>query len=237
MLTIVIGALLSGSLLAQSSSASSDLQSLEIQQTDAPLFPHRLMQLGVTQGEAQVAINTDATGKLVEWLVIGYTAPEFADAAVRAIKHWEFKPARLRGEPVGTVVELIFSFEAKGVVVSSADLTEQFTGHLMRIMEGRYTYRPCAVQQLDRLPAPTVTVAPHYSNALAAQGVKGSVTVEFFIDESGTVRMPSASAKDNTTLTALAVDAVSHWKFTPPTSRGRGVLVKASQEFNFKNGG
>ena len=237
MLTIVIGVLLSGSLLARSSSAPSDLQSLEIRQTDDPLFPFHLMQMGVTQGEAQVAINTDATGKLVEWLVIGYTAPEFADAAVRAIKQWEFKPARLRGEPVGTVVELVFSFEARGVVVSSANLTEQFTGRLMRITEGRYTYRPCSVRELDRVPAPTVTVAPYYPAALAKEGVKGSVIVEFFIDETGAVRMPAASAKDDTALTALAVDAVSHWKFTPPTSRGKGVLVKASQEFNFKNGG
>jgi TonB family protein len=237
MLTIVIGVLLSGSLLAQASSAPSDWQSLDIRQTAGPLFPYRLMQLGVTQGEAQVAVNTDATGKLVEWLVIGYTQPEFADAAVAAIKHWEFKPARLRGEPIGTVVELVFYFEARGVVVSSANLVEQFQGRLMRITEGRYTYRPCSLRELDRLPVPTVTVAPHYSTALAAQGVKGSVTVEFFIDETGTVRMPAASAKDDTALTALAVDALSQWKFSPPTSRGKGVLVKASQEFDFKNGG
>jgi len=34
----------------------------------------------------------------------------------------------------------------------------------------------------------------------------------------------------------LAIDALNQWKFAPPTSRGRGVLVKASQEFDFVNG-
>jgi TonB family protein len=237
MLAIVVGALLSGGLLAQVSSAPSDWQSLGVEQTVDPVFPHRLIELGLTEGEALVAVNTDATGKLVEWLVIGYTQREFADAAVAAIQKWKFEPAQLRGAPVGTIVELVFHFEAKGVVVSSANLVEQFEGRLMRMTEGRYTYGPCSLQRLDQLPVPTVRVAPHYPTTLAARGVKGRVTVEFFIDETGAVRMPAASAKDDTMLTALAIDALSQWKFVPPTSRGKGVLVKASQEFDFKNGG
>jgi TonB family protein len=80
-------------------------------------------------------------------------------------------------------------------------------------------------------------VAPHYPSNLAERGVKGAVTIEFFIDETGAVRMAAASAQDDYTLTALAIDALSHWKFAPPTSRGKPVLVKASQVFNFKNGG
>ena len=91
-----------------------------------PIFPYRLQQLAVGTGEARVAINTDAKGKLVEWLVVAYTQPEFADSAVVAIKQWRYEPARWRGEPVGTTIELIFSYEAKGVVVSTANLDERF---------------------------------------------------------------------------------------------------------------
>ena len=237
MLTLVVGALLPGGLLAQLPSASADMQSLSVQQTVDPIFPRRLIELGVTEGEAEVAISSDASGKLVELLVVGYTQPEFADAVVTAIKEWKFEPARLRGTPVGTVVQLAFHFEAKGVVVSSVGLFDQFEGRLLRISQGRFLYWPCSLRELDRLPMATVTVAPHYSSALAERGVKGRVTVEFFIDETGTVRMPAGSAHDDATLTALAIEALSQWKFAPPTSRGKGVLVKASQEFNFRNGG
>lgn len=237
MRTIIIGALLSSSLLAQSSSSRSDWQSLKILQTADPVFPIHLMQAGVPDGEARVVINTDASGKLADWLVVGYTYPEFAEAAVRAIKQWKFEPARLQGEPVGTTVELSFYFEIKGVVVSTSCAVDFLEGQLLRLMKNSYAYQTCSLRELDRIPTPIVTITPQYSGALAQKGVKGRVTVEFFIDETGAVRMPTASAKDDTALTALAIDALRQWKFAPPTSRGKGVLVKASQEFNFKNGG
>jgi TonB family protein len=235
MLILGIGVLLSGSLLAQTSTSRSDWQSLKILQTTDPVFPYHLLQVGVTDGEARVAINTDSTGKLADWLVVGYTHREFAEAAVVAIKQWKFEPARLQSEPVGTTIELSFYFEAKGVVVSTscADVLE---GQLLRIMGNHYTYQPCSARELDRIPTPIVTITPQYSGALAKKGVTGKVTVEFFIDETGAVRLPAASAKDDTMLTALAIDALHQWKFAPPTSKGRGVLVKASQEFDFVNG-
>ena len=236
MLILGIGVLLSGSLLAQTSTSRSDWQSLKIVQTANPVFPSHLMQAGVTEGEARVVINTDASGKLADWLVVGYTHPEFAEAAVVAIKQWTFEPARLQGEPVGTTIELSFYFEAKGVVVSTT-CTDILEGRFLRMMAARYAYQPCSPRELDRMPAPVVTIMPQYSGALAKKGVMGKVTVEFFIDETGAVRLPAASAKDDTMLIALAIDALNQWKFTPPMSRGRGVLVKASQEFDFRNGG
>ena len=236
MLILGIGVLLSGSLLAQTSSSRSDWQSLKILQTADPVFPSHLMQVGMTEGEARVIINTDASGKLVDWLVVGYTHPEFAEAAVKAIKQWTFEPARLQGEPVGTTIELVFSYEAKGVVVSTSSATDILEGRLLRMMAAHYTYQPCSPRELDRIPTPIVTIMPQYSGALAKKGVTGKVTVEFFIDETGAVRLPAVSAKDDTMLIALAIDALNQWKFAPPTSRGRGVLVKASQEFDFVNG-
>jgi TonB family protein len=59
------------------------------------------------------------------------------------------------------------------------------------------------------------------------------VAIDFYIDETGTVRMPAVSIKDDSELTALAVMALRQWKFEPPTRNGRPVLVKATQVFNF----
>jgi TonB family protein len=231
-----IGVLLPGSLLAQTPTSWSDWQSLKILQTADPIFPSRLLQAGVTEGEARVVISTDASGKLADWLVVGYSYPEFAEAAVVAIKQWKFEPARLQGEPVGTTVELGFYYETKGVVVSSTCAVEYLEGQMLRMLKDSYAYHPCSLRELDRIPAPVVTIMPQYSGALAKQGVKGRVTVEFFIDETGAVRMPAVSANNDTMLTALAIDALRQWKFAPPTSRGKSVLVKASQEFDFVNG-
>jgi len=237
MLILGIGLLLSGSALAQSPQPAPVWQSLKVLETVEPIYPHRLLEVAVVRGEARVAISVDATGKLEELLVVGYTDREFADAAVSAIKEWKFEPARLRGEPVGATTELLFNFETRGTVVSSVTIADMIEAQYRRILDGRYVYRPCTLPELDRIPLPLVTVQPRYSTQLAEQGVKGRVTIEFFIDENGAVRMPTGSAEDNSQLTALAIDAVAKWKFEPPTSRGLKVLVRASQVFNFANGG
>lgn len=206
-------------------------QSLKIIQTVEPVFPYLLTQQAVTSGEAHVAINTDADGKLKEWLVVGYSRPEFADAVIAAIKEWKFEPARLHGTPVGTTIEIFFYFEARGVVVSTTAI-DQLEGFL-NFASSRFAYRPCTLRELDRIPTPLVTVKPLYSEAQVNKGVRGAVNVDFYITEEGAVRMPSVSPYDNSELTALAIDALRQWKFEPPTRNGKPVLVKASQVFNF----
>ncbi len=232
-----IGLLLAGPVVGQPSRRPADWQSLKVIENVEPIFPYHLTQVGVSKGEARIAISTSAEGKLEEYLVVAYTDKEFADSAVAAIKEWTFEPARLRGEPVATTAELIFYFEARGTVVSSATAADIFEAQVRRIMDGRYTYHPCTLQELDRIPLPLVTVHPQYATQLAEKGVKGRVTIEFFIDETGAVRMPTGSAEDNNQLTALAITALTQWKFEPPTSHGQAVLVRASQVFDFENRG
>ena len=53
MLILGIGVLLSGSLLAQTSTSGSDWQSLKILQAANPVFPAHLIQVGVADGEAR----------------------------------------------------------------------------------------------------------------------------------------------------------------------------------------
>jgi TonB family protein len=210
-----------------------DWQSTKIFQTVEPLFPYQLQQVSVSSGEARVVINVDASGKLNEWLVIGYTMPDFADAAVRALKQWKFEPARLRGEPVGTTVELVFHFEIQGTMVVSQTMTDTVTARMLQLMAGAYVYRPCSLKDLDRIPTPVYTVSPAYPHELVEKGARGKVVINFFIDETGAVRMPSGSAQEDDRLSGLAIAALRQWKFEPPTRNGRPVLVAAQQVFNF----
>ncbi len=235
-ISILMGGLLAaGSAFAQFGRLQTvpEWQSLKIDQTVEPVFPPRLMQSGLTQGMVHLAINTDQEGKLTEWLVIGYTQPEFADSVVEAVKQWKFTPAELRGEPVGTTVELVIRFEAKGVVVSTSTLSDSLEAQTLRRWGARYIYSPCSLRDLDRIPTPIITVMPAYPTELADRGVKGRVTVDFYIDEKGLVRVPSVSVNDDPVLTAIAVAALRQWRFEPPTRNGTPVLVKASQVFNF----
>ena len=217
----------------RSAAAPSGWQSLGIEQTVNPIFPYHLLQVGVLEGGAQVAIDTDANGKLVEWLVTGYTNKEFAEAAVTAIKQWNYTPARLKDEPVGTIVELSFQFSTRGIVVSTTTVSDYVEGRNLQMLAGSFASSPCMPRELDQVPTPIVKIMPRYGTDLAKKGIKGNVRIDFYIDETGTVRMPSGAAEDSGVLTALAIEALKQWKFLPPTSRGKVVLVKASQEFRF----
>jgi TonB family protein len=234
---MTFGALLFGSLLGQDASSTAGWQSMKILQTVNPVYPSHLLEVGVMEGKARIVISTDEKGKLLDWLVVGYTQPAFAEAAVVAIKQWRFEPARLWDEAVGINTELEFDFKASGVVVTLASLSDVIEGRFLSILKGGYVYKPCPLQSLDKIPEPVSVVTPKYPTALADKGVKGAVTVEFYIDENGLVRMPTVSPKDNSVLTALAIESLGQWKFTPPTSKGRAVLVKASEVFDFEKHG
>ena len=233
---VSLGALLAGSLLVPLGAAPSGWQSLSIEQKVNPIFPRHLLNLGVTHGEAWIVIDTDADGKLVDWLATGYTNKEFADAAVTAIKQWNYTPARLNGEPVGTIVELDFQYSSQGIVVSTTTVTDFVEARNLQMLADSFASFPCAPRELDRVPAAIVKIVPFYGTDLAKKGIKGSVRVNFYIDETGAVRMPSVAAEDGGLLTTLAIEALKQWKFSPPTCRGRAVLVKASEEFRFGGG-
>ena len=233
-LVICSGLTLATAVFGQFGPQVPEWQSVKIVQTVDPVFPFPLTQQGLTRGEARVAVNTDAKGRLVEWLVVGFTRAEFANEAVDVIKKWAFVPARMRGEPVGTTIEIYFYFEARGVVVSTTTIDELERATLFET--GRYVYQPCSLRELDRIPTPLTTVAPVYPSELARKGVHGRVSVDFYIDETGVVRMPAVSPRDNIELTALSLEALRQWRFEPPTRNGKPVLVKASQVFSFGSG-
>ena len=234
---IGIGVLLVGSLLGQATASSTEWQSMKIQRTTDPVFPHHLLQVGITTGSTRVVISTGVDGKLSEWLVIGYTQPEFADVAVAALKQWTYVPARWQGEPVGTVDEIDFDFSTSGVVISTPNICETEEARILRVRPSQFTYLPCSAHALDQTPKPIMAVMPHYPTEFAKRGIKGSVNIDFYIDETGAVRLPSVSTEQDPVLTRLAIDALRQWRFSPPTSRGHPVLVKVSQEFDFANGG
>jgi TonB family protein len=59
-------------------------------------------------------------------------------------------------------------------------------------------------------------VQPEYSEALRAEGIKGSVVVQVNVDRNGTlVRVRVDSLKTNPELARAAVKAVAQWRLTP----------------------
>jgi TonB family protein len=107
-------------------------------------------------------------------------------------------------------------------------------GHVRELE--RIAGRPCPLRDLDRIPLLLNAVTPRYAIEARDQGVRGTVEVQFFIDEKGTVRMPAVLQADRLDLAQMALEAVRQWKFEPPTHKGNPVMISAVQHFEFGTG-
>jgi TonB family protein len=209
------------------------LQPLKLIQGNPPIFPPEMVQQGVREGEARVAFSVDVTGKVDDCLPVAYTNSEFARVSVAALKRWKFEPARYHGEPVAAVSDLVVRFEMEGTVIVSLNSAESI-GVMMRSMVHEDEFRPRSLKELDRIPTPVNAPAPAFPPRLARRGATQQVTVSFYIDPTGAVRLASVNAADDPILGGFAIEAMRNWKFEPPTWKGHPVLVRASQRFNFR---
>lgn len=205
--------------------------SMRIHQTTPIVYPQVMLERGIVQGAARVAISLDHTGRLTDVLVIAYTHEAFAEAAEAALREWSYEPMRVRGEHVATQAILDLNFEAKGVVINLNAGTD-LVRHVLPFLRGE-SYAPCSLRELDRIPEPVAFAEPVYPRELKLHGVEGTAVIEFFIDENGAVRVPAVIDADFWELGVLAMEAVRQWRFEPPTSRGRPVLVRVRQPFIF----
>lgn len=202
-----------------------------INQTDMLVYPYSMTMSGILTGEAQVVISVDAAGKLGDVLVVGYTNVAFADAAVGALKRWTYEAARVHGAPRSSRAYVLFKFKNDmGVMIQK--LPSMNDASILRSLSERYIYTPCKLRDLDRIPIPTEVVAPVPPKGGLSE--KRVVTVEFYIDDQGRVRMPAIDRSEaDDAYAAAAVRAVEQWRFEPPLRKGRPVLVLAQQNFSF----
>lgn len=203
---------------------------IAIHEIGALAYPPAMLYDGVRSGEVRLAISVDHEGRLTDHLVIGYTDPGFVETAITAVKHWTYEPARANGRAQSARANVLFVFRDEGVIV------QRLPGAIERIyvsemMSERYVYEPCRLRDLDRIPTPVHVVSP----AVRLEGAPRTVTVGFYIDEEGRVRMPAVERESaNDLLAVAAVTAVEQWRFEPPLRQGRPVLVYAQQDFTFR---
>lgn len=220
--------------LAQVPSRSSDLVPLKIIPPEFPReFPDALARAFPNGGQARVLVTVGADGQLKESLLTSYSAQPFADEANAALKEWKFEPARWKGQPITARVEILVKFEHHGTMVSMT-APEMLMGATDARLDIRNSvYRAYALNELDGVPALLQSVKPIYPVELANRGVVGKVTVDFYVDEQGTVRMPSVDRDVPPELGEAAVTAIRQWKFEPARLQGKPVLAHLQQQFNF----
>jgi TonB family protein len=198
-----------------------------------PQFPSKYNNTAVTSGYAKVIVHIDAGSQMDDSLLIECSELEFGDAALEAINGWVFQAPTRGGVPSSTTQEFIFNFSSQGGVVSQSSLDDVIQ-EVSGAPTGKMAYEVSRLKDLDSIPAPIKIESPSYPQSLIKDQVKGSVTVEFYIDESGKIRMPVVLEADKVEFAAEAIVAVKQWRFVSPLKGGKPVKVKVKQAFNFK---
>ncbi|RXK55147.1 TonB family protein [Oleiharenicola lentus] len=224
-------------LLTAALSGFAQFESARIHPDNAlPAYPPSLQTAGITRGYAIAAVSIDTEGKVQDAMILAHTHARLAEVTRQALGEWRFIPARLDGTPVPVQTELRIDYSLEGAVITSNLLNHFFFDHLEGAGDLAVKTALCSAAKLDRPPQLVAGDAPRYAEGANKDGVSGRVQVHFYIDERGEVRFACAEPAGHPYLLAQAVQAVRRWKFDPPTSRGRPVMVAAVQEFDFGGG-
>lgn len=233
---LLMGAALAAIAAAAPAARSSDggSQALEVRDRVIPSFPEELLDKHVTEGYLRVAVGVDAAGRVDDCLPLAYSDAGFVRPTLACLRQWVFQPARSGGRPVATSTQVMFHFVDQGPVLVQVG-GEEVTTWYMNVLWPRVSvaFRTYSLRDLDAIPRPLAAPAPAYPAELARAGHAGAVTVHFFIDPTGAVRLPSVDPGADPLLAPLAIAAVQRWRFEPPRRHRRPVQVLASQVFQF----
>jgi outer membrane biosynthesis protein TonB len=214
-----------------------DNRPLRIVQSIQANFPPTLAAEGVTEGEVRAVLNVDDRGKLIDCLVTAYTRRELAHELVAIVRDWSYEPAHQRGEPVSSRVEVIFTFEARGMVISQTQ-PDTFAASTNRLVRPTLTTLLCPPGELDEPMRAVHVVEPrHPGSRVALRSGKPTVLVDFYIDSEGRPRMPVVLRAAHEVYALAAIEALLQWRFTPPTRQGQPVIARATQLFSFSEPG
>lgn len=195
--------------------------------TVAPEHPPRLFAARIG-GDAEVECLVSAEGMVTEARVLSATRPEFGEAALAAIRQWQFRPAVRDGQPVAVRVTVPFGFR-----VSSDELLEAFAKRKVFLeVEGDII----PAEQLPAWPMPKQLLVPNYPSELRGSGKRGKAVVSVIINREGKVVNPMLVKATWPEFERPALAAAVSLEFAPQLGPDRQpVNVSMDLQFDFKD--
>lgn len=201
----------------------------DAKKTVSPEHPPQLMEQKI-EGEAQIECLVGADGKVGEVKVLSATRPEFGEAALAAVRQWEFKAGRKDGKPTAMRVTIPFTFQLPG-----DHPLEQFARRKVFIdLEGEVT----PAENLSKWPMPKQLLAPNYPEALRGSGKRGKAVVSVVIDRQGRVVNPKLVKATWPEFEMPALAAAISLEFAPQLGPDKKpVNVSMDLQFDFRDEG
>jgi TonB family protein len=184
--------------------------------TGNPSYPAVARQAGV-EGTVVIEALTDVAGRIVSVRSVR-SIPLLDEAAMAAVRQWEYTPALVNDTAVPLVVTATFHFSLADEAVSAGGPG----GAAAPLRVGG------AIQEPRKLK----NVFPVYPQEARDAGIQGMVILEAVIDEGGNV-VDARVIRSVPMLDEAALSAVRQWKYTPPTLDGVPKTVIMTVTVNF----
>jgi TonB family protein len=186
------------------------------------------------QGKVEVECVVLPDGTVGDVIVVTPLHPSLDQAAIKAVKQWQFKPGMKDGEPVAVRVSIELSFtlrDRKGKPsLPLPSGSEDKTPASAPATTSTLVFKPG-----DGVSPPRVVheVRPTYTLAAKEAKTQGTVLLECVVDEKGAVGDVRVSRSLDPGLDLEAIKAVRQWRFEPGTKDGKPVPVQISVELTF----
>jgi hypothetical protein len=213
-------ALLLPSIHAAPTPAAPATTELTITKYVAPVFPDFARMSGVLDGSTVVVFSHSLDGTISDALAIRHSHPAFAREAADAVRQWRVAPHRHDGQPCQLAHGVRFAFSATGAV-NVASLPTARTAETAA--EPATTFAAVDVHDLDTLPAARARPMPNLSSASLPHALPAALTVTFFIDPAGHVRVPSLGTAVTAEVGEAVLAALRHWRYDAPLKAGQPV--------------
>lgn len=206
---------------------------IQIIRTSELVFPHRLIQESIDQGEANIVVMISDEGKLLDWLVVGFSHPLFAKEVLDGLLKWKFIPAYLQGKPITTRTELKFFFKNSAIIRVLTNDTGRIPRHMLDQRKGGSWAFICRPEELDAPLDAKVEISPMPPDQLGATAHEGKVIVDFLVDREGKVRMPLIISADDEAFANSVLLAISDWRYEVPRRVGQPMITRVRRQFTF----
>lgn len=237
---LLAGLAIQAALLPARASNDEAIAVLNLARFQLPEYPAALRQLGVTQGNVIVAIETRRTtaSPVDDFLILSSSEPRFAESVTRALGAWRFAAPKATptsanaANPADGPTIVRFQFVSTGVVTLTVPAYAALQAKAGPDALSNRVLLP-TFADLDENPAPVTQPMPAYPADLRSQPIPGNAVVKFFLDADGRVRMPSVTSATDPAFGKAALSVLGNWRFQPPRLKGEPTVAIGTWTFNF----
>ncbi len=195
----------------------------------APVHPPELYGQKIG-GEAEIECLVTEAGQVMEARMKSATRPEFGEAALVAVRQWEFQPGERDGKPVAMRVGIPFNFPTP--------FDHPLETLLKRKIFVELDEPAVSAEKLGTWPMPKKLLEPAYPPELAGSGKRGKAVVSVIINQQGQVVNPVLVKSTFPEFELSALVAAARLEFPPQLGPDKKpVNVAMDVQFDFRDEG